>query len=309
MRVIITGGAGLIGRALAANLAADGYEVIVLSRNPERVSGLPIRVRAERWDGRTAQGWGQLADGAEAIVNLAGENLAGAGFFPSRWTAARKEKILQSRLDAGAAVVAATRAAFAKPRVVIQSSGIGVYGPRGDEEVTEAEPPGRDFLGQLATQWEASTAAVETLGVRRAVIRSGVVLDPHDGALLRMLLPFRLFVGGWFGAGRQWLSWIHLADEAAGIRFLIENRQASGVFNLTAPQPLTGRDFGRAIGRVMRRPAFMPVPAFAMRLAFGEVATTVLDGQRAVPRRLLDLGFQFRFPDAEGALRDLLSAY
>jgi uncharacterized protein (TIGR01777 family) len=123
------------------------------------------------------------------------------------------------------------------------------------------------------------------------------------------LLPFRLFVGGWFGAGRQWLSWIHLADEAAGIRFLIENRQASGVFNLTAPQPLTGRDFGRAIGRVMRRPAFMPVPAFAMRLAFGEVATTVLDGQRAVPRRLLDLGFQFRFPDAEGALRDLLSAY
>ncbi len=305
-RIIITGGAGLIGRALADEMTTAKYEVIVLSRNPDKVVGLPRRVRAEQWDGRTAKGWGKLADGAEAIVNLAGENLAGEGFFPSRWTAERKQKIIQSRVDAGAAVVSAVKAAFAKPRVVIQSSGIGAYGPHGDEEVSEQDAVGTDFLAEVTRQWEASTASVEALGVRRAMVRSGVVLSMQGGALVRMVLPFRLFAGGWFGNGRQWLSWIHLADEVAALRFLIENRAASGIFNLAAPQPLTGRDFGRAIGKVMRRPAFMPVPAFAMRMAFGEVATTVLDGQRAIPKRLQEQGFRFRFPDADSALRDLL---
>jgi hypothetical protein len=307
-RIIITGGTGMIGRALAADLARDKYEVIVLSRNPSAVADLPHGVRAEAWDGKTARGWGKLADGADAIVHLAGENLAGESFFPSRWTAERKERILKSRLDAGAAVVEAVRAAFAKPRVVIQSSGVGAYGPRGDEEVAEDAPYGHDFLGTIAARWEASTAAVEEAGVRRVIARSGVVLAARQGALPRMLLPFRFFAGGWFGSGRQWLSWIHIADEMASLRFLIDHREAAGAFNLSAPRPLTGRDFGRAIGQVMGRPAYMPVPAFAMRLAFGEVATTVLDGQRAIPQRLLALGFQFRFPDAESALRDLLSS-
>ncbi len=307
MRTIITGGTGLIGRALAAELASAGYEVILLSRRPEQAAGLPSGVRAERWDGRTADGWGKLADGAAAIVNLAGENLAGEGFFPSRWTPERKERIVRSRLNAGAAVVEAVKAAAVKPRVVIQSSGIGVYGPRQDEELSEEASVGSDFLATLAVQWEASTAEVEALGVRRAVIRTGAVLSRAGGALTRMVLPFRLFAGGWFGNGRQWLSWIHEADQAEAIRFLIENSQASGLFNLCAPQPLTGRDFGRCIGRVMGRPAFLPVPAIVMRLAFGEVTTVVLDGQRVLPKRLLNLGFRFRFPDAESALRELLS--
>jgi len=308
VRVIITGGTGLIGRALAAELAAAGYEVVVLSRNPQRAADLPAGVRAERWDGRTAQGWGPLADGAEAIVNLAGENLAGEGFLPGRWTAERKQKIVQSRVDAGAAVVQAVKAAFAKPRAVIQSSGIGAYGPLGDEVVDERAPFGAGFLADVTRQWEASTAAVEPLGVRRVIVRSGVVLSAQGGALGRMILPFRLFAGGWFGSGRQWLPWIHIADEVAALRFLIEKRQASGIFNLTAPQPLTGRAFGQAIGRALGRPAYLPAPAFVLRLAFGEVATTVLDGQRAVPQRLLDLGFPFRFPDAGSALRDLLKS-
>jgi hypothetical protein len=306
MRIIITGGTGLIGRALTRELASAGYEVVLLSRQPEKATALPPGVRAERWDGRTANGWGKLADGAEAIVNLAGENLAGDGFFPSRWTPARKEKIVRSRLNAGAAVVEAVEAAAVKPRVVIQSSGIGAYGPCQDEELSEESSIGNDFLAKLAVQWEASTAGVEPFGVRRAVIRTGAVLSTEGGALARMVLPFRLFAGGWFGSGRQWLSWIHLADQAAATRFLIENPKASGVFNLSAPQPLTSRDFGRAIGRVMGRPAFLPVPSFAMRLAFGEVATVVLDGQRVLPARLLQLGFRFRFPDADSALRDLL---
>lgn len=306
MRIIITGGTGLIGRALAENMAGAGYEVVLLSRRPEQAAGLPAGVRAERWDGRTAEGWGWLADGAEAIVNLAGENLAGNGFFPSRWTPHRKEAILRSRLNAGAAVVEAVNAAVSKPRSVIQSSGIGIYGPCQDQVLTEEAPPGRDFLATLAIQWEASTAEVEARGVRRAVIRTGAVLSPAGGALPRMTLPFRLFAGGWFGSGRQWLSWIHVADQVAAIRFLIERPSASGIFNLSAPQAMTSREFGRTIGRVIRRPAFLPVPAFAMRLAFGEVATVVLDGQRVLPKRLLELGFRFSFPDANSALADLL---
>jgi hypothetical protein len=308
MRVIITGGTGLIGRALAQELSGGGYEVVLLSRRPDQAIGLPAGVRAERWDGRTATGWGSLVEDAAAIVNLAGENLAGESLLPRRWTSARKDRIVRSRLDAGKAVVEAVEAAATKPRVVIQSSGIGAYGPHLDEELTEEAPIGSDFLSALASEWEASTSAVEALGVRRAVIRIGVVLNRSGGALTRLLLPFRLFAGGWFGSGRQWLSWIHTADLVAAIRFLIEDPRASGVLNLTAPQPLTGRDFGRAIGRVMGRPAFLPVPAIALRLAFGEVSTVVIDGQRVLPSRLLDLGFRFRFPDADTALRDLLGS-
>jgi len=301
MRIIITGGTGLIGRALAANLAADGHEVILLSRAPGRVTGLPAGVRAEGWDGRTAAGWGPLADGAQAVVNLAGENLGAA-----RWTAERKRRIHESRLNAGRAVVQAVQSAGRAPRVVIQSSAVGYYGPQGDRELAEETPPGSDFLAQLCVEWEASTAPLEAMGVRRAVIRSGVVLHASDGALPRMLLPFKLFVGGPLGSGRQVLSWIHIADEVAAIRFLLETEAAAGPFNLAAPQSLTNAEFGRVVGRVLGRPAWMPAPAFALRLALGEMATVVLDGQRAVPRRLLALGFAFRFPEAETALRDLL---
>lgn len=300
MRVIITGGAGLIGRALTANLTADGNEVIILSRAPERATDLPAGVRAERWDARSADGWGGVADGCDAIVNLAGESLS------ARWTAKRKRRIRESRLNGGQAVVEAVERARVKPRVVIQASGAGYYGPRGDEEVLEDAPAGSDFLGRTAVEWENSTAAVESLGVRRAVIRSGVVLSTTGGAFPLMLLPFRLFAGGPFGSGRQWFPWIHIADQVRAIRFLIENDAAQGPFNLTAPGPVTNADFGRALGRVLRRPSFVPAPAFALRLFLGEMSTVLLDGQRAVPRHMLDFGFTFRFPEVEAALRDLL---
>ncbi len=301
MRVLITGGTGLIGRALAANLAADGHEVILLSRAPERTTALPAGVRAERWDGRTAEGWAALADGADAIVNLAGENIA-AG----RWTAERKRRIRESRVNAGRAVVQAVEAVAHKPRVVIQASAVGYYGPRGDEEVTEETPPGDDFLAQVTIEWEASTAPVEALGVRRVIVRTGVVLSAEGGALPRMLLPFKLFLGGPLGSGRQWFPWIHVADEVAAIRFLMEREAATGPFNLTAPNPLTNAGFSRVVGQVLGRPALTPTPALALRLIFGEMATILLDGQRAIPRRLLDLGFTFHFPKAKAALQDLL---
>ena len=307
MRVLITGGTGLIGRALAENLIADGHEVTVLSRSPKRASSLPAGVRVERWDARTAEGWGHLADGADAIVNLAGSSIAGEGFFPSRWTEEQRRLIRESRLDASRAVVEAVAQAEQKPRVVIQASGVGYYGYRGDEPLTEDAEPGDDWAARFtAEEWEPSTAAVEGMGVRRVVLRTGVVLDPGEGALPRLLLPFRLFVGGPMGSGKQWVSWIHLEDQARAIRFLIENGEAHGAFNVTAPNPVPNGELAKSIGQAMGRPSWIPVPGFALRLAFGEVAEVVLKGQRAVPQRLLDLGFEFRFPAAQAALQDLL---
>jgi len=301
MRIIITGGTGLIGGALAANLANDGHEVILLSRAPERATWLPSGVRVERWDGPTATGWGPLADGTDAIVNLAGEGIASG-----RWTEERKRRIRESRVNAGQAVVEAVKAATRKPGVVIQSSAVGYYGVHGDEEITESTPAGNDYLAGVAVVWENSTAPVEAMGVRRAVIRTGVVLSKKGGALPQMLLPFKLFVGGPLGNGKQWLPWIHIADQVGAIRFLIENKLAHGAFNLCAPNPLTNTEFGRVVGRVMGRPAIMPTPAFALRLIFGEMATVLLDGQRQIPKRLIELGFAFRFPSAQAALRDIL---
>ncbi|MBN1218235.1 MAG: TIGR01777 family oxidoreductase [Anaerolineae bacterium] len=301
MRVIITGGTGLIGQALTRSLMADGHEVVVLTRNPGKADNLPVGAKAIGWDGRTAEGWGHLANGAGAIVNLAGENLA-AG----RWTEARKQRIRDSRLNAGRAVAQAAQMAEPKPGVIIQSSAVGYYGPQGNTEITEQAPPGADFLAKLCVEWEASTAPVEDWGVRRAIIRSGAVLSLAAGALPPMVWQFKLFMGGRIGSGQQWLPWIHLADEVAAIRFLIDHDQATGVFNLTTPNPLSNADFVRVLGRIMARPAMLPVPAFLLKLLFGEMSTVLLTGQRAVPQRLQELGFRFQFPDAEAALRDLL---
>jgi uncharacterized protein (TIGR01777 family) len=305
-RVIITGGGGLVGQRVAADLAAHQYEVIILSRNPDQVVGLPAGVEAVGWDAATAEGWGHLADGAAAIINLAGENLSGTSFFPARWTEARRRRIRESRRRAGEAVVAAVEAASQKPGVVIQMSAVGYYGPQGDGLVTEESPPGDDFLALTCVVWEETTAPVVAMGVRRAVMRMGVVLTPEGGALKRLMLPFKLFVGGPMGSGRQWLSWLHPEDATRAIRLLMENPEAHGVYNVTSPQPVTNGQLGRALGRVMRRPYFMPVPGFALRLAFGEVAMVVLEGQRVLPQRLEASGFDFEYPQVETALAQLL---
>jgi uncharacterized protein len=305
MRIIITGGTGLIGTELSKSLSADGHEVIVLSRHPEG-KDLPDGVRAEKWDGKTAVSWGHLADGADAIINLAGENIAGSGTLPARWTKERKERILNSRLDAGNAVVEAVSAATKKPKLVIQSSGIDYYGNVPNGIVTEESPAGNDsFLAKVTVPWEASTAAVEQEGVRRVIIRTGVVLA-EEGSLESMSLPFKLFAGGPVGNGKQWLAWIHIQDVVSAIRFLLENENASGPYNLCAPEPVQYKDFSKDLGAVMGRPAIVPAPAFAMKLALGEAADLVLNGRRAVPKRLSDAGFSFAFPDAKSALQDLL---
>jgi hypothetical protein len=262
-----------------------------------------VGVRVAGWDGRTAEGWGGLVDGARAVVNLAGSNLA-----EGRWTAERKKDILQSRLDAGRAVVQAVQRAAHKPPLVIQASAVGYYGPHRDEELVESAPAGSDFLAQVCVEWERSTADLAELGVRQVVIRTGLVLSEQGGSLPRMLMPFRLFVGGPLGSGRQWFSWIHIADEVAALQFLIEAEGVSGPFNLTAPAPLSNRALARLLGQAMGRPAFMPVPAPILRLVFGEMSAVLLEGQRALPHRLLGLGFRFRFPALAEALGDLLGS-
>ena len=247
-----------------------------------------------------------VVEGADAIVNLAGENIAGEHFFPKRWTGKRKQLILQSRLEAGHAITNAVQLASKKPSVVIQSSAIGYYGPLGVEAVDEKAPPGNDFLAMTCVTWEASTAEVEKLGIRRVVIRTGVVLSAKGGALSRLMLPFKFYVGGPLGSGQQVYSWIHIADQVGAIRFLIENPTAHGVFNLTAPYPLTNAAFARTLGKILNRPSFLPVPSFVFKLLFGEVATVVLDGQRVLPKRLQEMGYPFNYVQAGEAVRDLL---
>jgi uncharacterized protein (TIGR01777 family) len=308
MRIVIAGGTGLIGRPLVSTLLGDGHEIVVLSRNPDKYWAiLPEKVLLVPWDAQTAGKWSRELDGADAIINLAGENLAGDNFLPGRWTEQKKRRVRESRINAGSAIVEGIKAVENKPHLLIQSSAVGYYGPGTDDIVTEKTPPGEDFLSMLCVEWEASSAEVESLGVRRAVIRTGLVLTPDGGPLARELLLFKLYSGGYFGDGKQWWPWIHMEDVIRSIQFLLEKSQAKGPFNLAAPNPVTNRDFGQIMGKVMGKPALVPVPRFALNIVVGEVATIVADGQRAVPEKLIDQGFTFRFAELEPALRDLLA--
>ena len=300
MRIIITGGTGLIGTALSKKLLEDDHEVIILSRNPT-ASRVPNGARVEKWDAKTSDGWGSLINADTAIVNL-----AGAGIADKRWSDQRKKILHASRIDVGKAITAAVEAAEQKPKVLIQSSAVGYYGIHDDGQLTEASSVGNDFLAKLCEEWEASTVSVEVMGVRRVIIRTGVVMSTDGGAFPRMAMPFKMFVGGSIGSGKQWLSWIHIADEVKAIQFLINNESVNGIYNLTAPNPHTNKQLSKIIGKVLGRPSFMLVPAFVMKILFGEMSTVLLDGQRVLPSNLESGGFTFKFPELEPALRDLL---
>ena len=300
MRVIITGGTGLIGTALTKLLSSNNHEIFILTRRFPDNPKLRAGVQHVQWDAATAEGWGHMVDGADAVINLAGEGIA-----DGRWSEERKRRIYASRVNAGKAVMEAITAAATKPKVLIQASGVDYYGPHYDEILTEDAAPGSGFLAQVCFDWEASTAEAERLGVRRAVIRSGVVLSNDGGAWPQIVLPFKLFAGGPIGSGNQYWPWIHIDDEVQAIRFLIDNENASGAFNLSAPAPLTNKEFALTLGKVMGRPAFFPVPSAVLKIAFGEMSTVLLDGKRAVPHHLLELGYSFKYPTAEAAFRDL----
>ncbi len=300
MHVLITGGTGLIGSALTRRLLEEKHTVTILSRSPQEHS-LPEGVKGVRWDGKTTAGWGGLINDVDAIVNLAGVNLGGG-----LWTRKRKEALLNSRVFAGQAVTEAVAQAEHKPKVLVQASAVGYYPTSGDAVLDESSPAGTDFQGSLCQQWEKSTRAVEEMGVRRVVIRSGVVLARGSLILYMFMLPFRMMVGGPVGSGRQYISWLHIDDEVEGILYLIENESSSGAYNLMSPKPVTNAEMGRTIGRVIKRPYWFPVPGFAMRLVLGELSTVVLDSWRAVPTRLQEADFVFKYPEIEPALHDLV---
>ncbi len=305
MKILIAGGTGLIGQALAADLAQRGHQVWVLTRHPEQAN-LPGGVQAVGWDAKTPRGWEALAADAGAIINLAGANI---GERP--WTNERKRLIRDSRVNAGQAIAAALRETgqgqrMGRPLTVLQIAGVGYYGIHGDEPLDESAAPGMDYLAGVARDWEEATQEVEALGARRVIMRTGVVLARKGGVLAPFVLQNRLFAGGPLGSGRQWISWIHIVDLVRAFNFFLERQDARGVFNVTSPEPVTNADFGRAVAQVMHRPYWAPAPAFMLKAVLGEMSTLVLDGQRVLPKRLLEMDFQFEFAELRKALQDLL---
>lgn len=296
MNVMIAGGSGFLGRALASSLIADGHQVFVLSRS----SVAPAGAHAILWDARTTRGWGHLVEEMDVIIHLAGRSLSS---FP--WTASVKRDFHDSRILPGLAITEAIRLAKRRPALFLQASGINHYGLRGDM-ADESTLPGDDFLSRLTVDWEASTLPVEEMGLRRVVLRTAVVLDASAGLLPLMALPVRLFIGGPIGDGKFALPWIHLQDWVGAVRHLMADENARGAYNLIAPTPASNADFNRALARVLHRPYWFPTPAFLLKALLGGMSVLVVEGRFARPKRLLESGFQFRHPDIQNALSDLL---
>jgi uncharacterized protein (TIGR01777 family) len=303
MRVFITGGTGLVGSALIEALRQRGDEPIVLSRDAEHaVERLGSDVLVVGGDPQQPGDWATKVDGCDAVVNLAGEPL-----FGRRWGSEQKDRLLKSRVDTTRNVVQAIAGAVAKPKVMVSASAVGFYGSVPEGELTEQSPPGEDFLAQVCQQWEAAARPAAEQGVRLVVIRIGVVLARDGGALQKMLLPFKLGLGGPVGFGRQWVSWIHLGDLVGVILAALDNPRIDGVVNATAPEPVRNKQFSKALAAALHRPCLFPVPPFMLRLAFGEVAFVVTTGQKALPVRLLEENFAFRFPRCADAMNDLFA--
>jgi len=280
MKIALTGASGFIGRALTERLRKAGHVI------------QPVSLRGALTPDALA--------GCDAVVHLAGEPVA------QRWTSDARERIRKSRVEGTHALVEAMRAR--PPQVLISASAVGYYGSRGDELLTEASPPADDFLGQVAVAWEREAQAAESLGVRVARLRFGMVLGPGGGALARMLTPFRLGVGGRIGDGGQWMSWIHLDDLTALIAFLLKESTVRGAFNAVSPHPVTNSEFTDALARAVHRPAFLPVPVFALKLMFGDMASIILASQRAIPDAAIRAGFTFEYPDIFGSLAQILES-
>jgi len=301
MNILIAGGTGLIGCALIKTLSDERHDVTVLSRN-ERAANekLGSAVRMLPWDGGFVGAWASAINTADAVINLAGESIG-----ERKWTKTRKEQILQSRVNATRAIVDAILKAEKKPSVLINASAVGFYGnvPAGD--VDESHAPGNDFLAEVCKVWELEARRIENAGVRLVLLRTGIVLARNGGALEKMVTPFKFFIGGPLGMGAQWMPWIHLDDHAGIVKFALNNDRISGPINLSSPSPVMMKEFARALGRALHRPSFFGVPSFALKMLLGEMSSLVLEGQRAVPNKILSTGYQFQFPKLDGALRNI----
>ena len=307
MRVVIAGGTGFLGSPLAETYAEDGHDVRLLTRGlppgdsrHESGTGVPGISRVG-WnpDGRTGP-WAEAISGADAVINLAGASIHG-----KRWTPQRKAELRDSRIGATRSLAAAIAEAAVGPTVFVSSSAVGYYGAAAADPKTERDPAGSGFLANLCEDWEAEAHKVARDGTRRAIIRSGLVLEKSGGALAQMITPFRLFAGGPMGSGHQYMSWVHRLDWIEMVRWIVQTPEADGTFNVTAPHPVTNREFSRALGRSLKRPALLPTPAFALKLALGEFATSILTGQRVVPAHAQTLGYHFRYPEIDIAFRGI----
>ncbi|MDP1714269.1 MAG: TIGR01777 family oxidoreductase [Anaerolineales bacterium] len=296
MNIMIAGGSGFLGRALTKSFLADGYQVFILTRS----SGKMKDVHAVLWDAKTTNGWGHLVNGMDVIIHLTGKTPAS---WP--WTVSTKRAFHDSRILPGFALAEAIRNATHRPRIFIQQSGINHYGLSG-ALADESTPPGDDFLAQLTVKWEAATESVEELGVRRVVVRSAPVLAKDGGLLWLMALPIKLFAGGPLGDGKHAMPWIHIQDWVGGLRYLIENENARGEYNLIAPMPTSNAEFNRTLAGIIHRPYWFPMPAFLLTTFLGEMSVLILAGRFAQPKRLIESGYRFRFPAAREALADLL---
>ena len=307
MRIAIAGGTGFLGSPLAEVYAEEGHDVRVLTRSlpdgtarHEPGTGVPGITRVG-WapEGRSGP-WAHAIDGADAVINLAGEPIGA-----KRWTPQRKALLRDSRLIPTRSLTAAILTVAQPPRVFVSSSGAGYYGPSGDEPKTEDSPPGTDFLAQLCVDWEKEARQAIRPGVRLSILRSGVVLERSGGALVEILRPFRFFAGGPIGSGRQYVPWIHRLDWVEMVRWIIATPEAAGAINATAPHPVTSKVLARSLGSAIRRPYFIPAPAPAVKAMLGEFANTVLTGQRVIPARALALGYHFRYPEIDIAFRGI----
>ena len=298
MNVFVTGATGLIGRALCGALVGDGHAVTALSRNPRAARVLPAGARPVTGDPAVAGPWLDALAACDACVHLAGEPIA-----KGRWSAEKKRRILESRVRSTAIVAGAIRARG--PRVLVSASAVGLYGSRGDEVLDEGAAPGQGFLAEVASAWEEA-ARPAGARARLVLLRTGVVFSMRGGALPKLARPFRMFVGGPLGRGDAWLPWIHIADVVGLVRLALQDARVIGPLNASAPEPVRNRDLARNLGRVLHRPSAFPTSERMLRLGLGEKADAILASQRVVPRRALELGYRFRFPTIEGALRDLI---
>jgi uncharacterized protein (TIGR01777 family) len=295
MKIVVTGASGFIGSALVDRLIKQ-HSLTLLSRSARREQNSANKEWAV-WQPGQGGAWEQAVDGADGVINLAGEPIAG-----KRWSAAQKQELRGSRINGTRALIQTIAKAKVKPRFLLSASAVGYYGPHGDEIISEDTAPGGDFLANLCVEWEALARQAEACGVRVALLRTGIVLGKGSGALARMVPPFKMFAGGPLGSGQQWMPWIHIDDQVGLISYLMANEQARGAFNLTAPNPVTMEDFAKALGAALNRPAWARVPGFALSFMLGEMADMLLHGQRAVPKAALQLGYRFKYPKIAEAL-------
>ena len=299
MKVVITGATGFIGSILAERLRSTSHSLVLLSRRPpSNVDAVDRGWRA--WAPPAGGEWERALDGADGVINLAGEPIAG-----KRWSHEQKEKLRSSRIDSTRALVNAIAKAKVKPKFLLSGSAVGYYGPHGDEILTESSAPGADFLSRLCLDWESEAMKAEAHGLRVATIRTGIVLGKGKGALAKMVPPFKMFVGGPLGSGKQYMPWIHIEDEVGLMVFLAQNEHARGPFNATAPNPVTMNEFAKALGEVLNRPSWISVPPSALAVIAGEMADMLLTGQRAVPEAATKLGYVFKYPLIGSALQSL----